>query len=458
MKKLSFSLLFIFLVAGILATTAMAGTNANNTGLEPMMKTLGMYTNDGVGPEDQKLHGSYQNNTNSCASCHQTHAGSARQMLFTESSAVCASCHDGTLGFYDVAKTGKAYFNSSSTAGTFGGTDEGNASAHAVGGSVNHSAAPGGKLNGTEGPSWGASFSCSSCHAPHGSHSDRLLHYNPNNMANTAVVDGGKKQMNIPIVAGAGTGHHIRIDGTTMRLYNGNNLVTTPWLNTGFNFRINGQATGNSNSLVTVDFRNATATVNSGDFVGGTADIPVTYAVKLAKDASYVSPVSNVDWKHDAPATMNNATDTGNYSDFCASCHTDYVKGRGLSTFETVTNADGIEVPAPLYGHTARNGSNGGRSCIGCHFAHGNDVDIMLDAQGRTVFDLEMEKDWSLDLARNYMKDNNPSSALKKYTNMTSCFACHNSSRSSNFVNQTPSEEQPTGWSNTNDPSRKTYE
>lgn len=454
MKKFSLSFLLIFLVLGMFATAVMA--NANNTGegetFDELIKSLDMYDNDAAGPQDQKTHGSYQNNTNSCASCHQTHAGSAADMLFTESSQTCMACHDGTLGFYDVEATGAEYLNSSNTAGTFGGDAHFNSSMHNVfDGNINHNAAPGGKAGDTNASSWGATFTCASCHAPHGSYSDRLLHYNPNNMANTPVAEGGKKQVNIPIVAGAGTGYHIRINGNEMELYNGNTKVTTPWLSSGFAFRTNGQVTGNSNTLLTVDFRGAIATVNdpanTASFIGGTADIPVTYSVTLAKDATYVSEISNVDWKHDVVATMSNSTNLGNYSDFCASCHTDYVKGHnGTSTFDATKD---------LHGHTARNSSTGGRSCAGCHFAHGNDVDIMLDASGRTVQELVEDKQWSLETARNYMVDKNASSALKKYTNMSVCFACHNHSKNTVIVNQTPSAEQPHEWSNTNDPSTK---
>ena len=70
--------------------------NANQTGqgstFEELIKTIGMLDNVGAGNvsfdhsdrTDQKIHGSYQNNTNSCASCHQTHVATAEKILFAD--------------------------------------------------------------------------------------------------------------------------------------------------------------------------------------------------------------------------------------------------------------------------------------------------------------------------------------------------------------------------------------
>jgi predicted CXXCH cytochrome family protein len=140
----------------------------------------------------QRTHGSYMNNTNSCASCHQTHTGASKNLLFKDGEyATCTACHDGTLGFYNV-------FTGSNSAGTFGGTHDGNMSVHLANGTVALTAAPGGNNNGTD--NWTAEFTCASCHAPHGSYSDRLLHTDPNGMGNLTADKGGKRVENVPVV------------------------------------------------------------------------------------------------------------------------------------------------------------------------------------------------------------------------------------------------------------------
>ena len=129
----------------------------------------------------QRTHGEYQNNTNSCASCHQTHTGASKALLFKNGVYyTCTACHDGTLGFYNVF--------AASSAGTFGGTVAGHASVHMADGSMKTMAAPGGNRTGKDIDlndlvNWTSEFTCASCHSPHGSYSDRLLNYNPNGMA-----------------------------------------------------------------------------------------------------------------------------------------------------------------------------------------------------------------------------------------------------------------------------------
>ncbi|HEX3031356.1 MAG TPA: cytochrome c3 family protein, partial [Bacillota bacterium] len=162
--------------------------NANGTG-------IGVGTNDGStldtvikaaynGAVKSKTHTAYQKNTNACAACHQTHTGAAKNLLFKDGVYnTCTACHDGTLGFYNVFTP--------SAAGTFGGTSGGNMSVHLANDTVLVKAAPGGNAAGTDEKSWGASFDCASCHAPHGSYSPRLLNWNPNDMGDVSPAEGG---------------------------------------------------------------------------------------------------------------------------------------------------------------------------------------------------------------------------------------------------------------------------
>lgn len=146
----------------------------------------------------QLVHTDFQLNTNSCASCHMTHTAQSRDLLFRNGIyATCVACHDGTLGFLNVfAFPGEgnptSSFGGSIAAGTFGARYGRNASIHLPTNTVNLSAAPGGNrtnsttggADGTSGSSaWTSSFNCSSCHAPHGSYSIRLLHFNPANIS-----------------------------------------------------------------------------------------------------------------------------------------------------------------------------------------------------------------------------------------------------------------------------------
>jgi predicted CXXCH cytochrome family protein len=163
---------------------AGVGGQGVNTGV---LKSNDMVDNKGH-EGAQRTHGEYQNNTNSCASCHQTHTAASKSLLFKDGVySTCTACHDGTLGFYNVFGNGEQ----ASSAGTFGGTHDGNMSVHMADGAVKMKAAPGGNPNGTG--TWDKEFNCASCHSPHGSYSDRLLHYNPNNMAASTPAEGGQK-------------------------------------------------------------------------------------------------------------------------------------------------------------------------------------------------------------------------------------------------------------------------
>lgn len=462
--------------------------NANATGknVENTTDDTGTYVNDVIkstnmknapmaGPNaNQRTHGAYQLNTNSCASCHQTHTGAADDLLFkglnsTDVSGVystCTACHDGTLGFYNVFATE----DKASTAGTFGGSSTGNASVHLSDGVfVTHSLAPGGNATSTDGKTWGEKFDCASCHAPHGSYSDRLLHYSPNGMGNVPEPVG-KKVANLTVVdalpaASSTAPKYVALrtsDRSATSLANGipgtgsvivlaklNSTATayerdkTPWL---FGTEISNGVVSFWTQFVSggsavkqedifVNYGNAYATVVTATYntASLTADFARAYVTKLQNS---VYPMIEIDAD---PRTAGNQdfggikitkVDTRAYdelgvgepiSKYCAACHTDYYSKSGaeltgnfgMNAFRHRTNDDLL-------------------TCLKCHFAHGTDVTVMADAKDRTYSSLGKTAE-----ARDYLLDKNASSALKRYTNMAVCWKCHTDALSSKLVNNT---------------------
>lgn len=413
----------------------------------------------------QRTHGEYQNNTNSCASCHQTHTAAAKNLLIKSSVYdTCTACHDGTLGFYNVF--------TASSAGTFAGTADGNASMHLPDGSMEIKAAPGGNRLSTDaaGTGWSAEFDCASCHSPHGSYSDRLLAYNPNDIANTPAEDGG-----LQVVAGTlsttdGVFTALPVADATspdVLLYAVQSTDTTnypagatgtalivmkkkenhgtysyirdinPWVAGGeygqpkftrflqniteTSTTADEAASANQITGITVNYAKGYATAATDLF--STAKKIVIARASLVKFVENIGidPVSKAQ-----VTTVNfaNYDDAGlgvQITQFCAACHTDYQAKSGSET----------GVWSKAFRHTTTSDSY---TCLKCHYAHGTDVNVMLDAKNNTVASL-VAGGLDATVAKNYMMDKNPTSALKRYTNMAVCWECHNSSHSTDLVN-----------------------
>jgi predicted CXXCH cytochrome family protein len=525
--------------------------NANKSGVNvggqsdnfaTVIKSNGMKFNDKTkATGTHRTHGEYQNNTNSCASCHQTHTAASKNLLFKNGVyATCTACHDGTLGFYNVFETDPTKVSKS--AGTFGGTTDGNMSVHLATGAVSIKAAPGGNKKG-EG-SWGGEFTCASCHAPHGSYSDRLLHFNPNAMGETPVAEGGLKLVDYPIyddgskpttkstdiilvrktlVAGDVASGSLYYNSTlaagdvviqawkwTDEVANADGSVTaagyttadkTPWLY-GYEFSADHSyreywsalydypnatarddyfkegskeqadaqifnastdkyafvwkdgyaayrksnysalldaATAKGDLILTAPQKTAKITAADKFLTVDHADVSRAYVVKLQAD-----PNNQVDkgafkvYNTAAPAlwggyniydttqskwvTLNKSTEGPKMSAFCSACHTDYLANSGTET-GTFDHA---------YRHTTTSATY---TCVRCHFAHGTDVSIMKDSQGRTMADLTGTEGWTPTEAKDYMLDKSTDSALKRFTNMSVCWGCHTSSHSEGFRN-----------------------
>jgi predicted CXXCH cytochrome family protein len=158
--KLGFSALLMFILVSLFATAAFAEFTPTSTNPAPGIN-VGDVDNFG-NTNTHRTHGNFQNNTNSCANCHSTHNGEDEMLLMKAGEyELCMSCHDGTMGFYDVtAASGAGIFNASHEDATM----------HNVDSDLEIGSAPGAAVNTST-----AELECSSCHNPHGSANDRLL-------------------------------------------------------------------------------------------------------------------------------------------------------------------------------------------------------------------------------------------------------------------------------------------
>lgn len=471
---------------------------------------------------DQKTHGEYMNNTNSCASCHQTHTGASPGLLFKNGEyATCTACHDGTLGFLNVF--------TASSAGTFGGTHDGNMSAHMANGTVQLTAAPGGNRTPSADPAdeegnWNAEFTCASCHAPHGSYSDRLLHENPNDMGNLPEEKGGKKVEGASVVdslptadatspeylvlrttltAAASASYpdatvgptylakNLKANDIVLQLYSkqethlstGNTYAykaeKDPWLH-GYEFddahikhywtafkgadgyeAINtdnlkaGEVLGNgfiayrisaadkdiAFKYITTGTNTATVTKKTSAWIAGltTGNIARAYVVDLAYNSTTHQTNDAILWSGGANAGKGTAA-----SSWCSACHTDYLAKSATTLAEEGTTPP--EGGTGTYSHAYRhNTTSDTYTCLRCHYAHGTDVSVMVDAQGKNMQQIiddptyftstpkgatQAELDARTTVVKDYLTDKNTSSALKRYTNMSVCWGCHTSSHS----------------------------
>ncbi|SEM65165.1 doubled CXXCH domain-containing protein [Mesobacillus persicus] len=162
--KIGLSAVFMLLLLGMFSTGAFAEGEFDPTSTNPA-PGINVGTIDSEGQKNiHRTHGNFQNNTNSCANCHSTHQGDTSTLLKFENAEydMCLSCHDGTMGFYNVLGEGAG-------AGTFNDTHQ-SSSMHNVKSGVAISAAPGATFEADA-----IELTCSSCHNPHGSVNDRLL-------------------------------------------------------------------------------------------------------------------------------------------------------------------------------------------------------------------------------------------------------------------------------------------
>ena len=449
-KKVLFSFLFTIIVLMLISATALAESiiipNANKTG-EPITfegKTNMIERNW----KGQSTHGNYQNNTNSCASCHKTHTAApssngASNLLFKNgTSAVCESCHDGSV------QGGGDLNGHNLNAGTFGSIQNQNtgASVHSVREGELLSSAPGGKSSG--GGDWGNSLSCGSCHNPHGSNSEFMLSTSiigetDFTQSTTHVYPEGGIPVNKTTEYVMG---YVTVNNATapfssgyyneLNLVNNSKVLMTYWWDLKQNQYVLDYPLWNvgaanmdpkikNPSGFTVDYKRGFAygTNLLSTIPVGIELTNVTFGISVqpwrypsnAVPTEFSLKIDNRSY-YDTTSQHYNAGSGRQLTKFCAQCHTDYVS----------------------YGHTYVTGvySQASRhrtyddtfSCSRCHFAHGTDMYMMRDAAGNSITDLVSDGIMSEDDAKDYMVDINASSALKRYTGMSVCFSCHGSS------------------------------
>ncbi|MEH7414368.1 cytochrome c3 family protein [Neobacillus drentensis] len=425
-------------------------TNANHTG-QP-----------GTAKKGGNTHGFYQNNTNSCAGCHQTHtAANGEALLFKDGVySTCSACHDGTTGAYNAFATANDE-TPNEIAGTFNVKQDTthNGSLHQSDGSVDVSAAPGGGKSATA--IWGNEFNCASCHAPHGSGStaENNLNMDPlgwGGVEYKALPDGttlenatddqkdslnGKlfKDLEIidldanptalasfikPYVVAKKTVASTDLSSDKTKegyMYTRANvqkdqrvIQTYRWTGKAyvrdFSLWLRGSSREAANTVLTGAPATGLTIVWRDGFAFG--DAAAVNAVSKATISLGIDVETTTDIKSLFDSTFTNYVfDSGTeMSKYCSACHTDYLSNVRTNKTGTYTQA-----------HRHTTGSDK-LTCVRCHFGHGTDATIMKDANDESQFTSVSHNG---DLS--YFVDPNPSSALKRYTGMSVCYACHGS-------------------------------
>lgn len=460
----------------------------NSAGDTPNQTVVKSAYTDATNSMLQRTHGSYARNTNSCASCHKTHTAEARNLLIkSDNTETCTACHDGTLGFYNVFDPA----DTKDAAGTFGGdVSADNASMHMVDESVAVAAAPG-NYNIDSSKVNQDGFSCASCHAPHGSYSDRLLNFDPGGQGVIDQVYGGMdivgQDMGLYTLATMNTGlskaspryvvvrdsianftaagssyNFITTDSkisgiadtstpvaTVCRLvYSGTWKYTpanTAWMygaeygSPAYVDFYTGSVASKSDPLISnvnVDYAKGFAWGTGLSTANLKANIAQSVIVKLDLKTRTDIPnatLFNVVYSQDSTLWSGGswAGSGVKMSQFCAACHVDYLTHSG--------GWDGGTTGSGMYSSSFRHSTDSDSyTCVRCHFSHGNSIDIIRDANASTLADLTAtgaQFDGDVASAKAYLKDTNPSSALKKFTNMSVCWGCHTSSHAVGLQN-----------------------
>jgi predicted CXXCH cytochrome family protein len=357
--------------------------------------------------QPDRVHGGYTKNTNTCATCHAMHTARGPSLLqWSSIYDSCMACHDGTVSNTYNVQAGLIGTSSQRTGGgLFSTAADSSKSMHNVGGSVNIFEAPGGNKNrsGNDGD-WGATFSCSSCHNPHGTGGNsRILQPNPNRINAEKTVLASKSAV-------SGEAFYYLPD-YALRGF-------------GYNFTVKDGATAVTADKYSVEFDQPTQTTFLKWKAGAApAALSVTYTPSLRVTMA----IDN----------FGAAGETVRYisgiNEFCGACHRDYNAGKGSHIQPAGVYTQAYRHPVGLLGSfdweiPAGTGlkfgeSGGGREilCLTCHVAHGTDSGYWNDS---------LKGDYWAGGGFTFAEQSG-SSKLKRIPNAGSCEACHQKSAGS---------------------------
>lgn len=360
-------------------------------------------------PVQPTIHSNYSQNTDACASCHDTHTAVGSALLqWTDTATACMACHDGTVSTtYDVRNGVIGTTSIKTSGGLFGLGGEAGFSNHNVTAELATAAAPGGSENKVLKDSngdWTIKFNCIACHTPHGQGGNsRILNSDPNGIALANRVVNGALTPAVPgTTYAAPVGQRDWIAGYPYSQYT--------------KVYVNGVL---KNSGYSIDYRQGTVTFNPA--------LQLTDVVT----ADYVPGVRVVLNVSDKLTTVETVGYVSGMNEFCAACHTDYdTSTEGVFAGQTLTGyyrkayrhgvgmtwndqAHGTQVvQAGVLKFEEPTATTGRITCLTCHFAHGtNDTFI---GNGQTY-------------------DDTRSTALKRQVNMALCETCHQKGRLGNY-------------------------
>ncbi|WP_251551910.1 cytochrome c3 family protein [Neobacillus muris] len=431
-------------------------------------------------------HGAFQNNTNTCASCHQTHtAAEGNALLFKDGVySTCSACHDGTTGAYNSFAPATTE-TVESIQGTFDvhGTNQ-NGSMHNADGAVQLSAAPGGNPNATADFDCA---SCHNAHGS-GSAEENNLAVDPAGWGEVPYLESTGTRSTVTIYSGHAM-KTFNYDNKTspngklfinIPIYNSVAEATAAGTaskaagNKPYPYVLVKQTAGTGNSFYSRAGITDENTLVIQTYRWSSSKYVADYSLWL-RELSYPFTANTVLYSSDAPTYDNVAAgkpeasslnlasnlkvvykdgfaygaDVGNIKSanialgidvetdgniehlwdgtvpdsgiemtkYCAACHIDYLSESRNDVSGTYTTA-----------HRHANVSRDELTCVRCHYAHGTEASIMHDANDNSIFDLTASGgafQGNNQGAIDYLKDPNPSSALKRYTGMSVCYACH---------------------------------
>ncbi|WML54729.1 cytochrome c3 family protein [Neobacillus sp. PS3-12] len=294
--KLGLSTVFMLILLGMFSAVAFAAAPDPSfvpTSTHPAPNIYSADVNNDGSQGTQRTHGNFQNNTNSCANCHSVHNGQTNYLLMKSGdSELCESCHDGTMGFYDVtAPSGAGVFDFDKTAGHT------SVSMHNVGEAIKIGTAPGAYNNKSTDV-----LECSSCHNPHGSPNDRLLNEKVNGTTfATSLVNGTQT----PVPTGTQT---IKMNLTNDDTYKAVNDATGP----------NGvKITKSAGPVATATYNSVASDIYYSQFCGACHDdyfANRSTGKTSQNDATYQAAHSNY-------GKYTHTTNSSKQGRNCAACH-----------------------------------------------------------------------------------------------------------------------------------------